>query len=261
MITVKTPREVELMREVGKVVAGILEAVEKYIKPGVATQELDQIAEDYVLSQGAKPAFKGYGFDKNNLFPATICLSIDDQVVHGIPGSRKLEEGQLLSVDVGAIKNGYYGDAAKTFAVGNISGEKKKLMEVTEKALYIGIENAMAGNHVEDISQSVQDYVERNGFSVVRDLVGHGIGTKLHEDPPVPNYGKKGKGPLLRNGMTIAIEPMVNAGSYRVYTARDGWTVYTSDGKPSAHFEHTVVIRDGKPEILTLSNPKGPSDG
>ncbi len=250
----KTPREVELMREVGAVVAGILDTVEKAIKPGVTTKELDEIAEDYVLSQGAKPAFKGYGFDRKNLFPATVCLSLDDQVVHGIPGPRKIEEGQLVSVDVGAIKNGYYGDAAKTFAVGTVTDEKKKLMEVTEKALYIGIENAVGGNHVEDISQAVQDYVEENGFSVVRDLVGHGIGTKLHEDPPVPNYGKRGRGPLLRNGMTIAIEPMVNAGSYRVYTARDGWTVYTSDGKPSAHFEHTVVITDGKPEILTLSN-------
>ena len=164
MITVKTPREIELMREVGRVVAGILNTVEKYVKPGVTTKELDQIAEDFVLSQGAKPAFKGYGFDKRNLFPATICLSIDDQVVHGIPGSRKLEEGQLLSVDVGAIKNGYYGDAAKTFAVGNVSDEKKKLMEVTEKALYIGIESAVAGNHVEDICHAVQEYVEGNGF-------------------------------------------------------------------------------------------------
>ena len=254
MISVKTPREIELMREVGAVVAGILDTVEKAIKPGVTTKELDEIAEDYVLSHGAKPAFKGYGFDRKNLFPATVCLSLDDQVVHGIPSSRKIEEGHLVSVDVGAIKNGYYGDAAKTFAVGTVTDEKKKLMEVTEKALYIGIENAVGGNHIEDISQAVQDYVEENGFSVVRDLVGHGIGTKLHEDPPVPNYGKRGRGPLLRNGMTIAIEPMVNAGSYRVYTARDGWTVYTSDGKPSAHFEHTVVITDGKPEILTLSN-------
>ncbi|MCL5268433.1 MAG: type I methionyl aminopeptidase [Bacteroidetes bacterium] len=254
MISVKTPREIGLMREVGIVVAGILDTVEKSITPGVTTKELDEIAEEYVLSQGAKPAFKGYGFDRKNLFPATVCLSLDDQVVHGIPGPRKIEEGQLVSVDVGAIKNGYYGDAAKTFAVGAVSEEKKKLMEVTEKALYLGIENAVAGNHVEDISQAVQDYVEENGFSVVRDLVGHGIGTKLHEDPPVPNYGRRGRGPLLRNGMTIAIEPMVNAGSYRVYTARDGWTVYTSDGKPSAHFEHTVVITDGKPEILTLSN-------
>ncbi len=235
-------------------VGGILDTVEKSIRPGVTTKELDEIAEDYVLSQGAKPAFKGYGFDRRNLFPATVCLSIDDQVVHGIPGPRKVEEGQLLSVDVGAVKNGYYGDAAKTFAVGDISEEKKKLMEVTEKALYLGIKNAVAGNHVEDISEAVQEFVEENGFSVVRDLVGHGIGTKLHEDPPVPNYGKRGRGPLLRNGMTIAIEPMVNAGSYRVYTARDGWTVYTSDGRPSAHFEHTVVITDGKPEILTLSN-------
>jgi methionyl aminopeptidase len=254
MISVKTSREIDLMREVGRVVAGILESVGKYIQPGVTTEELDRIAEDYVLSQNAKPAFKGYGFDKRNLFPATICLSIDDQVVHGIPGPRKLEEGQLVSVDVGAIKNGYYGDAARTFALGKLTEEKKKLMEVTEKSLYLGIENAVAGNHVEDISEAVQEYVEASGFSVVRDLVGHGIGTKLHEDPPVPNYGRKGKGPLLRKGMTLAIEPMVNAGSYRVYTAKDGWTVYTSDGKPSAHFEHTVVITDGKPEILTASN-------
>lgn len=254
MISVKTSREVDLMREVGKVVAGILNVVEKHIEPGITTKELDQIAEDYVLSQDAKPAFKGYGFDKRNLFPATICLSIDDQVVHGIPGPRKLEKGQLLSVDVGAVKHGYYGDAAKTFPVGEISEEKKTLMAVTEKALLLGIENAVAGNHVEDISYAVQDYVEENGFSVVRDLVGHGIGTKLHEDPAVPNYGTKGKGHLLRNGMTLAIEPMVNAGAYKVYTAKDGWTVYTSDGKPSAHFEHTVVITDGKPEILTLSN-------
>ncbi len=257
MITVKTTRELDLMREVGRVVAGILEAVGKHVKPGVTTEELDRIAEDYVLSQNAKPAFKGYGYDKRNLFPATICLSIDEQVVHGIPGPRKIEEGQLVSVDVGAIKNGYYGDAARTYAVGKISEEKMKLMEVTEKALALGIENAVAGNHIEDISQAVQEYVEANGLSVVRDLVGHGIGTKLHEDPPVPNYGKKGKGPLLRPGMTLAIEPMVNAGTYRVYTARDGWTVYTSDGKPSAHFENTVAITDGKPEILTASNLKG----
>ncbi len=261
MITVKTPREIELMREVGRVVAGILENVGKYVKPGVTTEELDKIAEDYVLSQNAKPAFKGYGYDKRNLFPATICLSIDDQVVHGIPGPRKVEEGQLVSVDVGAIKNGYYGDAARTYAVGDVTEEKRKLIEVTERALAIGIEQAVPGNHVEDISQAVQDYVESNGFSVVRDLVGHGIGTKLHEDPAVPNYGRKGKGPLLRPGMTLAIEPMVNAGTYRVYTARDGWTVYTSDGKPSAHFENTVVITDGKPEILTDSNLKDPSDG
>ncbi len=261
MITVKTAREIELMREVGRVVAGILENVGKHVKAGVTTEELDQIAEEYVLSQNAKPAFKGYGFDKRNLFPATICLSVDDQVVHGIPGPRRIEEGQLVSVDVGAIKNGYYGDAARTYAVGEVSEEKKRLMQVTEKALAIGVENAVAGNHVEDISNAVQEYVESNGFSVVRDLVGHGIGTKLHEDPPVPNYGKRGKGPLLRTGMTLAIEPMVNAGTYRVYTAKDGWTVYTSDGRPSAHFENTVVITDGKPEILTASSLEDPSNG
>ncbi|HUI29118.1 MAG TPA: type I methionyl aminopeptidase [Candidatus Acidoferrales bacterium] len=254
MINIKTSREIDQMREVGRIVAGILDLVEKNIKSGITTKELDELAEDYVLSKGAKPAFKGYGFDKKNLFPATICLSIDDQVVHGIPGARKLEKGQILSVDVGAVKDGYYGDAAKTFAIGDVSEEKKKLVEVTEKALQLGIENAVAGNHVEDISQAIQEYVEGNGFSVVRDLVGHGIGTKLHEDPPVPNYGRKGKGSLLRNGMTIAIEPMVNAGAYKVFTAEDGWTVYTSDGKPSAHFEHTIVVTDGRPEILTFLN-------
>jgi len=254
MIKVKTSREIELMREAGRVVAGIFDVVRPYIKPGTTTKELDQIAEDYVLSQGAKPAFKGYGFDRRNLFPATICVSIDDQVVHGIPGSKKIEEGQIVSIDVGAVKNGYYADAARTYAVGMVSELKAKLMKVTEEALNVGIEQARPGNHLEDISAAIQTLVESNGFSVVRDLVGHGIGTKLHEDPPVPNFGKYGKGPILRAGMTLAIEPMVNAGTHKVFVARDGWTLYTSDGSPSAHFEHTIVVTESEPEILTLSN-------
>lgn len=254
MIKLKTPREIELMREAGRVVAGIFDAVKPYIKSGTTTKELDQIAEDYVLSQGARPAFKGYGFDRKNLFPATICVSIDDQVVHGIPGSKKIEEGQIVSIDVGAVKNGYYADAARTYAVGTVSEEKVKLIKVTEEALNIGIQQARAGNHLEDISAAIQTMVESNGFSVVRDLVGHGIGTKLHEDPPVPNFGKYGRGPILKPGMALAIEPMVNAGGYEVFVARDGWTVYTSDGSPSAHFEHTIVITESEPVILTESN-------
>ena len=250
---VKTKKEIDYMREAGRIVADVLRLLEKYIKPGVSAFELDMIAEDFILSQGGKPAFKGYGFDRRNLYPATLCVSIDSEVVHGIPRRDKiLMEGQLVSIDVGVIKNGYYGDAAKTFPVGNVSSEKRKLMEVTEKALYIGIEQAVEGNRLYDIGYAIQSFVESNGFSVVRDLVGHGIGRKLHEDPPVPNYGRKGTGPKLKKGMTLAIEPMVNAGTWEVYCGVDGWTVYTADGLPSAHFEHTIVVGKQKAEILTL---------
>jgi methionyl aminopeptidase len=252
-VSIKSEKEIDLMREVCKIVADTLKLLGKYIKPGVSAYELDKIAEDFILSQGARPAFKGYGFDKKNLYPATICVSIDNEVVHGIPTSDKvLREGQIVSIDVGAYKNGFYGDAAKTFAVGNVNGEKRRLMEVTEKALYIGIEQAVDGNRLFDIGYAIQNYVESQGFSVVRDLVGHGIGKRLHEEPAVPNFGQKGKGIKLREGMTLAIEPMVNAGTWQVYFGSDGWTVYTLDGLPSAHFEHTIVVRKGKPEILTL---------
>jgi methionyl aminopeptidase len=252
-VRIKSEKEIDLMREVCKIVADTLRLLSKYIKPGISAYELDKIAEDFILSQGAKPAFKGYGFDKKNLYPATICVSIDNEVVHGIPTSDKvLREGQIVSIDVGAYKNGFYGDAAKTFAVGNVNGEKRRLMEVTEKALYIGIEQAVDGNRLFDIGYAIQNYVESQGFSVVRDLVGHGIGKRLHEEPAVPNFGQKGKGIKLREGMTLAIEPMVNAGTWQVYFGSDGWTVYTLDGLPSAHFEHTIVVRKGKPEILTL---------
>jgi methionyl aminopeptidase len=252
-VSIKSEKEIDLMREVCKIVADTLRLLSKHIKPGISAYELDKIAEDFILSQGAKPAFKGYGFDKKNLYPATICVSIDNEVVHGIPTSDKvLREGQIVSIDVGAYKNGFYGDAAKTFAVGNVNGEKRRLMEVTEKALYIGIEQAVDGNRLFDIGYAIQNYVESQGFSVVRDLVGHGIGKRLHEEPAVPNFGQKGKGIKLREGMTLAIEPMVNAGTWQVYFGSDGWTVYTLDGLPSAHFEHTIVVRKGKPEILTL---------
>jgi methionyl aminopeptidase len=252
-VSIKTKKEIDLMREASRIVADLLRLLEKYIKPGVSAFELNMIAEDFILSQGGKPAFKGYGFSKWNRFPASICVSIDNEVVHGIPLPDKiLREGQIVSIDVGVIKNGYYGDAARTFAVGNISHEKRRLMEVAEKALYIGIEQAIEGNRLNDIGYAIQSFVESNGYSVVRDLVGHGIGRKLHEDPPVPNYGKKGTGKRLKEGVTLAIEPMVNTGTWQVFFGEDGWTVYTLDGLPSAHFEHTIVVKKGKPEILTV---------
>jgi methionyl aminopeptidase len=253
MIPLKSLEEIELIRESSRIVADVLKLVGSQVKPGITTIELDKVAEDYIRSLNGEPAFKGYGWDKNNLFPATLCMSIDSEVVHGIPGKRVLKNGDLLSIDVGVKKNGFYGDGAWSFAVGEVSEEKQKLMRVTEESLFIGIEQAAAGNKVHDISSAVQKHVEANGFSVVRDLVGHGVGKKLHEEPSVPNFGEAGTGPVLKNGMTLAIEPMVNAGTWRVKLAADGWTVLTADGKPSAHFEHTIAIVNGKAEILTLS--------
>jgi methionyl aminopeptidase len=253
MISLKSLEEIELIRESSRIVADVLKLMGSQIRPGITTLELDRAAEDYIRSMVGEPAFKGYGWDKNNLFPATLCMSIDDEVVHGIPSKRVLKDGDLLSIDVGAKKNGFYGDGAWSFAVGEVSEEKMRLMRVTEESLLKGIEQAVAGKRVHDISNAVQQYVEANGFSVVRDLVGHGIGKKLHEEPSIPNYGDPGTGPALKDGMTLAIEPMVNAGTWRVKVAADGWTVLTADGKPSAHFEHTVAIKNGKAEILTLS--------
>lgn len=225
--------------------------MKRYVKVGVTTKELDKIAEDYILSNNARPAFKGYSQAGSIDFPGSICSSIDDEVVHGIPGNIVLKEGQIISIDVGVEKNGYFGDAALSVAVGKISAEKQKLMDVTEKSLYLGIEQAVEKNRIGDISNAIQTYVEENGFSVVRDLCGHGVGKHLHEEPQIPNYGKKRNGSVLKNGMTLALEPMVNMGSYKVFVAEDGWTVLTLDGKPSAHFEHTIAVIDGKPEILT----------
>ncbi len=251
MILIKSKKEIDLIRESCVIVAEVLQLVKRYVKPGITTIELDKIAEDYILSNNGRPAFKGYSQAGSFDFPGSICSSIDDEVVHGIPGNRVLKEGEILSIDVGVEKNKFFGDAALSVAIGKISDEKLKLMDVTERSLYIGIEQLKEGNRLGDYSSTVQTLVEENGFSVVRDLCGHGVGKHLHEDPQISNYGKKGNGALIKNGMTLALEPMVNMGSYKVIVAEDGWTVLTADGKPSAHFEHTVAIIDGKPEILT----------
>ncbi|MGI9953029.1 type I methionyl aminopeptidase [Moorellaceae bacterium AZ2] len=247
MIVLKGRREIEFMRQAGRVVAEALAALERRIAPGVTTLELNRLAEEVLERRGAVPAFKGY-----RGFPASICTSVNEEVVHGIPGLKKLAEGDIISIDIGAVINGYCGDAAATFPVGDIDEEKRRLLEVTREALWKGIRCAIVGNRLSDISHAIQSHVEKEGFSVVRDYVGHGIGRQMHEEPQVPNFGSPGRGPRLRPGMTLAIEPMVNAGSYQVMTREDGWTVVTADGRPSAHFEHTVAITDNGPEVLTL---------
>ncbi|MFA6469924.1 MAG: type I methionyl aminopeptidase [Bacteroidota bacterium] len=253
-ILVKSPAEIELMRESSRIVGEVIKLIGTQVKPGVSTAQLDAMAEDYIRSCNAEPAFKGYGSDPKNLFPGTLCVSVDSEVVHGIPGSRVLREGEIVSIDVGAKKNGFYGDGAFTFPVGHVSDEKLHLMKVTKESLDRAVEQAVEGNRIGDIAFAVQSLVEAEGFSVVRDLVGHGVGRELHEDPQVPNYGKPGKGTVLKEGMTLAIEPMVNAGSFKVLTAADRWTIVTQDGRPSAHFEYTVVVRKGKAEVLTIYN-------
>jgi methionyl aminopeptidase len=256
-VPVKNQREIALMREAGRIVAEVLELVGSYVKPGVRTIELDRIAEEYIRANGGIPAFKGYGPDRDNPFPATLCISVDDAVVHGIPDNRVLVPGQIVSVDVGVSKGGFFGDAARTFPVGTVSQEVAALLRVTEEALHQGIARAHAGNHLHDVSAAIQAHVEAAGFSVVRDLCGHGIGRNLHEDPSVPNYGIEGTGVVLKAGMTLAIEPMVNAGTYRVRLDEDGWTVRTADGRPSAHVEHTVAITSDGAEILTSYGETG----
>lgn len=250
-VPLKNAREIDLMKECGRIVAEVLALLGARVGPGVRTKDLDEIAEEYIRSRGGVPAFKGYGHDKQNLFPGTLCVSIDDVVVHGIPDGHKIEDGQVVSLDVGVKKSGFYGDGARTFGVGAVSELKSRLMRVTEESLYQGIAQARAGNHLHDVSAAVQRHVEAAGFSVVRDLVGHGIGKHLHEDPAIPNFGEPGTGVVLKAGMTLAIEPMVNAGTHRVTVGDDGWTVRTADGKPSAHFEHTIVVTSGEAEILT----------
>jgi len=250
MLKLKTKPEIDAMRESGRIAAETLRLVGATVAPGVTTRDLDAMAEEYIRSCGAEPAFKGYG-DKNNPFPAALCISVDDEVVHGIPGGRVLNEGELVSLDVGVLKDGWYGDHALTYAVGAVSEEKKKLLDVTRESLQRAIDQVVVGNKLHDISHAVESYVLEHGFSVVRELCGHGLGRSLHEEPNVPNYGKKGTGIPLRDGMTMAIEPMVNVGTWQVQVQKDGWTVVTKDGKPSAHFEHTVAVVDGKAEILT----------
>lgn len=252
MIIIKSKREIELIRESNRIAGSVIAILKDYIKPGITTLDLDKIAEKYIISEDAVPAFKGYKlYNSQKGFPGSICVSINDEVVHGIPGSRTLKEGDIVSIDVGTFKNGYYGDTAYTFAVGEISDKAKKLLKITREALYLAIDQARPRNRVGDISYAVQSYVEKNGFSVVRDYVGHGIGKSLHEEPQIPNYGKKGVGPLLKENMTIAIEPMVNVGTYEVKVKSNGWTVSTRDGSLSAHFEHTIFIAENGPEILS----------
>lgn len=253
MILIKSKKEIDYIAESCRIVAETLQLVKSKVKPGVTTEELDFIAEDYIRSNGGIPAFKGYSQPGTPPFPGSICASIDEEVVHGIPGKRILKDGEIISIDVGVLKNNYYGDAALSVAVGEISELKKKLLDVTEKSLYEGIAQAIVGNRIHDISYAVQNYVESNGFSIVKDLCGHGVGRFLHEDPSIPNYGIKGTGAKLKNGMTLAIEPMVNVGDWRVRTKDDGWTVVTADGLPSAHFEHTILVNGNKPEILTVA--------
>lgn len=247
MISIKSPRELELMRAAGKIVAETHEKLKEVIKPGITTLELDRIAEGYIRKSGGIPAFKGY-----NGFPASICSSINEQVVHGIPGPIELKEGDIIGIDIGAIYSGYYGDAARTYGVGEIGDELKKLITITEESFFKGIEQAIPGNRLSDISHAIQKHVEAHGFSVVREFVGHGIGKNMHEEPQIPNYGPPRKGPRLIPGMTLAIEPMINLGRYAVKVRSDGWTVVTLDGKPSAHYENTIAVTDGTPEILTL---------
>lgn len=246
MIYLKTEEQIELLREANLVVARTLGEVAKWVKPGVTTRKLDQIAEEYIRSQGAVPGFLGlYGF------PNTLCVSVNENVVHGIPSNYALEEGDIVSVDCGAIKEGYNGDSTYTFCVGEVAPEVLALLKTTKESLYVGIEKAVEGNRIGDISHAIQEYCETRGYSVVRELTGHGVGKKCHEDPEVPNYGRKGTGPLIKNGLVIAIEPMINMGSKNVVFERDGWTCRTRDRKPSAHFEHTIAVHNGKPDILS----------
>ena len=246
MIVLKSERDIEAMRVSGALAAEVLELVGGWIKPGVTTREIDNYAAALIKDRGAKSAFLGY-----RKYPGNLCISVNDQVVHGLPNDRRVQFGDIISLDVGVIYHGYIGDTAKTVAVGGCNLQAQKLMEVTERALYEGIAQAVAGNRVVDISRAIQKYVEANGFSVVREFVGHGVGRSMHEEPQVPNFVDGKSSPKLRPGMTIAIEPMVNAGKPAVEILNDGWTVVTKDGQPSAHFEHTVLITETEPEILT----------
>jgi methionyl aminopeptidase len=247
VIIIKSPREIEQLKKSNGIVAEVFQKLKEAVVPGISTKELDQITQETILARGAAPAFKGY-----RGFPATLCISINEEVVHGIPGQRRLKEGDIVSLDVGANLNGYFGDAAITLPVGEVDLMAKRLLEVTEKALYIGIDQAKVGNRLFDISYAIQTWVESHGLSVVRDFVGHGIGKDLHEEPQIPNFGSPHQGPRLEKGMVFALEPMVNEGTCGVKILSDGWTVVTADGKRSAHFEHSIVITDGAAEILSV---------
>ena len=248
MITIKNERELESMRQACKITAAARALAGEMVRPGVSTKAIDQAVHDFIVAQGAKPSFLNY-----NGFPASACISVNSTVIHGIPGGYILKEGDIVSIDVGAYYKGFHGDCAATFACGAISTEAQKLIDVTKQSFFEGMKFAKKGLRVQDISHAIQTYVESNGFSVVRPFVGHGIGRQLHEEPEVPNYGAPGRGPRLIPGMTIAVEPMVNEGTYEVRVLRDGWTAVTADGKLSAQYENTVLITDGEPEILTVT--------
>ena len=246
MIYYKTEEEIELVRKSSLLVAKTHAEIAGLIKPGITTLALDKIAEEFIRDNGGIPAFKGYGG-----FPNTLCMSPNEQVVHGIPNDRVLEDGEILSVDCGVVMNDYYGDSAFTYEVGDVDAQTKQLLKVTKESLYKGIEQAVAGNRIGDIGYAVQQHAESFGYGVVRELVGHGVGKNLHESPEVPNYGRRGRGVILKEGLIIAIEPMINMGTKRIKQHNDGWTITTIDNKPSAHFEHTIVVRKGKAEILS----------
>lgn len=247
MIYLKTAEEIELLRENNLLVSATLAEVGKHVRPGVSTLELDKLAEEFIRSHGAEPGFLGYGG-----FPNTLCMSVNEEVVHGIPSAKRiLKEGDVLSVDCGTLMKGFYGDSAYTFAVGEIAPEVADLLRVTKEALYKGVAQAKVGNRVGDVASAVQEHAERHGYSVVRELVGHGLGRKMHEEPEVPNYGARGRGPLLKEGMVICIEPMINMGTKAVVFERDGWTVRTRDHKPAAHYEFAVAVRKSGPDVLT----------
>ena len=247
MVHIRTESEINKISKSCQIVADTLLMLEDYVREGMKISKLDSLAEEFIRSQGARPAFKGYMG-----FPSTLCVSVDDAVVHGIPNDAYLKNGQIVGIDCGAELNGYFGDHAKSFPVGEIDDSKKKLLEVTRESLMKAIDKAKPGNFVGDIGFTVQSHAEKNGFSVVRELVGHGIGSQLHEEPQIPNFGHQKQGHELKSGMCIAIEPMINAGKKEVYTSDDGWTIYTKDGKPSAHFEHTIAITDNGPKILSV---------
>lgn len=246
MIHLKTPEEIELMRESALIVSKTLGMLASEVKPGVTTLQLDALAESFIRDHGAEPGFLGL-YD----FPNTLCMSPNEQVVHGIPNNTPLAEGDIISIDCGALKNGFYGDHAYTFEVGEVSPEVKQLLEVTKKSLYIGIEQFKLGNRVGDVGYAIQEYTESFGYGVVRELVGHGLGRTMHEDPEMPNYGKRGRGKKFMEGQVVAIEPMINMGTHRIIQLNDGWSILTADKKPSAHFEHDVSIVNGKPQLLS----------
>ena len=246
MIYLKTDEEIELLRESNLLVGMTLGELAKWIAPGITTLKLDKIAEEFIRDHGAVPGFLGYGG-----FPNTLCVSVNEQIVHGIPSNYELKDGDIVSIDCGTLKNGFNGDSAYTFCVGEVAYDVRRLLKTTKESLYLGIEQAVEGKRVGDISNAVQTYCEKKGYSFVRELCGHGVGKRLHEDPEVPNYGRRGCGPLLKSGMVIAIEPMINLGSRNIVIERDGWTTRTRDRKPSAHFEHTVAVREGKADILS----------